>query len=166
MIKSIILKCFKILKYFIFIIVPILIIFIYTYLTEISDEKLDNLNYIEDNNKTIKFYKNYFNLYWKIIFYKLFSWSFILKNFYYKEWNEITLFQFFAFDQLTSLIDNYFDFPLILYLDPVYIIKRLFGLDFLSIFNKDNTSVNENYYNIKYFINFFVFYIIYFLFFK
>ncbi len=73
MIKSIILKCFKILKYFIFIIVPILIIFIYTYLTEISDEKLDNLNYIEDNNKTIKFYKNYFNLYWKIIFYKLFS---------------------------------------------------------------------------------------------
>ena len=73
MIKSIILKCFKILKYFIFIIVPILIIFIYTYLTDISDEKLDNLNYIEDNNKTIKFYKNYFNLYWKIIFYKLFS---------------------------------------------------------------------------------------------
>ena len=73
MIKSIILKCFKILKYFIFIIVPILIIFIYTYLTEISDEKLDNLNYIEDNNKTIKFYKNYFNLYWKIIFYKLLS---------------------------------------------------------------------------------------------
>jgi len=165
-IKFIFLKCFKILKYFIFIIVPILfILYLIDSFFEMNNEKEDNLSNKENNINEIqdsKNYKDYLKSNKKYILQLIADLFDIFKKMYYEEFNK------------KEFITSYFHVNLIYFIEilfsvdissiPFLIIKNLFGLDLPSILENHTkiNSVNYEDIKVKFITKFIIFFILYF----
>jgi len=168
-IKLIFLKCFKILKYFIFIIVPILfILYLIDSFFEMNNEKEDNLSNKENNINEIqdsKNYKDYLKSNKKYIVVLIGQLANILKNMCYKELTQKEFITSYYNELLSSFIEILFSVDISSI--PFFIIKNIFGLDIPSIL-ENHTKINSvNYENIKvnFITKFILFFILYFFYF-
>ena len=168
-IKLIFLKCFKILKYFIFIIVPILfILYLIDSFFEMNNEKEDNLSNKENNINEIqdsKNYKDYLKSNKNYIYSFLGEFLYYFRKHYFKELTQKLLINYLCMSNLYDFISILFNVDF--FSIPFLIIKNLFGLELPSILKNKIKIKSVNYENIKvnFITNFIIFYILFFFYF-